>query len=80
LENLPIMIRFSTWTVGDIPNGYTSAVVLNQQTRVAHGGGMADCLPGGPIAGKPMAVLDAGAYGRSGHKPMAGCLAVHDIV
>jgi hypothetical protein len=41
--------------VGDIPNGYTSDVVLNQQARVVHGGGMADCLPGGPVAGKPMA-------------------------
>jgi hypothetical protein len=34
---------------------YTSDVVINQQARVAHGGGMADCLPGGPVAGKPMA-------------------------
>jgi hypothetical protein len=42
-------------TVGDIPNRYTSDVVLNEQARVAHGGGMADCLPGGPVAGKPMA-------------------------
>jgi hypothetical protein len=64
-------------TVGDIPNGYTSNVVLNQQARVAHRGGMADCLPGGPVAGDTMAVLDAGAYGGSGDKPMAGCLVVH---
>jgi hypothetical protein len=64
-------------TVGDIPNGYTSDVVLNQQTRVTHQGGMADCLPGGPVAGKTMAVLDAGAYGGSGDRPMAGCLVVH---
>jgi hypothetical protein len=28
--------------VGDIPNRYTSDVVLNQQARVAHQGGMAD--------------------------------------
>jgi hypothetical protein len=42
--------------VGDIPNGYTSDVVLNQQARVAHEGGMVDCLPGSPVAGKPMAV------------------------
>jgi hypothetical protein len=35
--------------VGDIPNRYTSDVVLNQQARVAHQGGMADCLPGGPV-------------------------------
>jgi hypothetical protein len=41
-------------TVGDIPNMYTSDVVLNQQARVAHQGGMADCLPGGPVAGKTM--------------------------
>jgi hypothetical protein len=67
-------------TVGDIPNRYTSDVVLNQQARVAHGGGMADCLPGGLVAGKPMAVQDAGAYGGSRDKPMAGCLVVHDIV
>jgi hypothetical protein len=26
---------------------------------------MADCLPGGPVAGKLMAVQDAGAYGGS---------------
>jgi hypothetical protein len=35
--------------------GNTSDIVLNQQARVANGGGMADCLPGGPVAGKPMA-------------------------
>jgi hypothetical protein len=34
---------------------YTSDVVLNQQARVAHRGCMVDCLPGGPVAGKPMA-------------------------
>jgi hypothetical protein len=63
--------------VGDIPNGYTSDVVLNQQARVAHQGGMADCLPGGPVAGKTMAVLDAGAYCGSRDRPMADCLVVH---
>jgi hypothetical protein len=63
--------------VGDIPNGYTSDVVLNQQARVAHQGGMVDCLPGGPVAGDTMAVLDAGAYGGSGDRPMAGWLVVH---
>jgi hypothetical protein len=47
--------------VGDIPNRYTSDIVLNQQARVAHGGDMADCLSGGPVAGKPM----AGTGGRS---------------
>jgi hypothetical protein len=60
--------------------GITSDVVLNQQARVAHEGGMADCLSGGPVARKPMAVQDAGAYGGSGDKPMAGCLVVHNIV
>jgi hypothetical protein len=63
--------------IGDIPNGYTSDVVLNQQTRVAHQGGMADCLTGGPVAGDTMMVLDAGAHGRSVDRPMAGCLVVH---
>jgi hypothetical protein len=75
-----IKLFSGTVAVGDIPNGYTSDIVLNQQARVAHEGGMADCLPGGPVAGKPMVVLDAGAYGGSGDKPMAGCLVVHDIV
>jgi hypothetical protein len=32
----------SLTAVGDIPNRYTSDVVLNQQARVAHQGGMAD--------------------------------------
>jgi hypothetical protein len=63
--------------VGDIPNRYTSDVVLNQQARVAHQGGMADCLPGGPVAGDTMTVLDAGAHGGSVDRPMAGCLVVH---
>jgi hypothetical protein len=40
-------------SVGDIPSRYTSDVVLNQQARVAHGGGMADSLPVGPVAGSP---------------------------
>jgi hypothetical protein len=38
---------------------------------------MADCLPGGPVAGDATAVLDAGAYGGSDDRPMAGCLVVH---
>jgi hypothetical protein len=38
---------------------------------------MADCLPGGPVARDTMAVLDVGAYGGSGDRPMAGCLVVH---
>jgi hypothetical protein len=57
--------------------GITSDVVLNQQARVAHQGGMADCLPGGPVAGSPWRILDAGAHGGSGDRPMAGCLVVH---
>jgi hypothetical protein len=53
-----------TVAVGNIPNRYACDVVLNQQARVAHGGGMADSLLGGPVARWPMAVLeDAGAYG-----------------
>jgi hypothetical protein len=38
-------------TVVDIPNGYTSDVVSYRQTRVAHGGGMADSQPDGLVAG-----------------------------
>jgi hypothetical protein len=34
----------------------------------------------GPVAGKLMAVQDAGAYGGSGDRPMAGYLVVHDII
>jgi hypothetical protein len=56
-------------TVGDIPNRYTSDVVLNQQARVAHQGGMADCLPGGRVAGETMAVLDTEAHGGSADRP-----------
>jgi hypothetical protein len=64
-------------TVGDIPNRYTSDVVLNQQARVSHQGGMVDCLPGGPVVGETMAILDAGAHGGSADRPMAGYLVVH---
>jgi hypothetical protein len=71
------ILKFPRGYVGDIPNRYTSDVVLNQQARVDHQGGMADCLPGGLVAGDTMAVLEAGAYGGSGDKPMAGCLVVH---
>jgi hypothetical protein len=71
---------FCNTCVGDIPNGYTIDIVLNQQARVAYGGGMADCLPGGPVTGKPMAIQDAGASGGSEDKPMTGCLVVHNIV
>jgi hypothetical protein len=60
-------------SVGVIPNRYTSDVVLNQQARVAHQGWYGRfAIPGGPVAEANMAVLDAGAYGRSGDRPMAG--------
>jgi hypothetical protein len=59
-------------TVGDIPNRYTSDVVLIQQARVAHQGWYGGfVIPGGPVAEVATAVLDAGAYGRSGDMPMA---------
>jgi hypothetical protein len=54
----------------DIPNGYISDVVSYRQTRVAHGGGMADSQPGGLVA-EDTAVLDAGAYGGSLDMSMA---------
>jgi hypothetical protein len=38
-------------TVVDIPNGYSSDVVSYWQTRVAHGGGMADSQLGDLVAG-----------------------------
>jgi hypothetical protein len=61
-------------TVGDIPNRYTSDVVLNQQARVAHQGWYGGfAIPGGPVAEFATAVLDAGAYGGSGDRPMADC-------
>jgi hypothetical protein len=63
-----------THHVGDIPNRYTSDVVLNQQARVAHQGWYGGfAIPGGPVAEIATAVLDAGAYGVSGDKPMADC-------
>jgi hypothetical protein len=59
---------------GDIPNRYTSDVVLNQQARVAHQGWYGGFpIPGGPVAEVATAVLDAGAYGGSGDRPMADC-------
>jgi hypothetical protein len=58
--------------VGDIPNGYTSDVVLNQQARVAHQGWYGGfAIPGGPVAEVATAVLDAGAYGGSLDMSMA---------
>jgi hypothetical protein len=59
--------------VGDIPNRYTSDVVLNQQARVAHQGWYGGfAILGGPVAEVGTAVPDAGAYGGFGDKPMAG--------
>jgi hypothetical protein len=59
-------------SVGDIPNRYTSDVVLNQQARVAHQGWYGGfTIPGGPVAEVATAVLDAGAYGGSLDMPMA---------
>jgi hypothetical protein len=58
--------------VGDIPNRYTSDVVLNQQARVAHQGWYVGfAIPGGPVAEVTTAVLDAGAYDRSLGRSMA---------
>jgi hypothetical protein len=58
--------------VGVIPNRYTSDVILNQQAWVAHHGWYGGfAIPGGPVAEASMAVLDAGAYGGSGDRPMA---------
>jgi hypothetical protein len=58
--------------VGDIPNRYTSDVVLNQQARVAHQGWYGRfSIPGGPVAEVAMAVLDAGTYGGSLDRFMA---------
>jgi hypothetical protein len=75
------ILKFPRATVGDISDRYTSNGVLNQQARVAHGGGMADSLLGGPVAEKPMVVQeDIGAYGGSVDRPMAGCLVVYVIV
>jgi hypothetical protein len=59
-------------TVGDIPNRYTSDVVLNQQARVAHQGWYGGfAIPGGPVAKAHTAVQDAGAYGGYLDRPMA---------
>jgi hypothetical protein len=55
---------FKKRSVGDIPNRYTSDVVLNQQARVAHQGWYGGfVIPGGPVAEAHTAVQDAGAYG-----------------
>jgi hypothetical protein len=58
----------------DIPNRYTGDVVLNQQARVSHQGWYGGfAIPGGPVAEVATTVLDAGAYGGSGDKPIADC-------
>jgi hypothetical protein len=58
--------------VGDIPNRYTSDVVLNQQARVAHQGWYGGfAIPGGPVAEAHTAVQDAGAYGGYLDRSMA---------
>jgi hypothetical protein len=60
------------WSVGDIPNRYTSDVVLNQQARVAHQGWYGGfAIPGGLVAEANTAVLDAGAYGGYLDRSMA---------
>jgi hypothetical protein len=60
-------------SVGDIPNRYTSDIVLNQQARVAHQGWYGGfAILGGLVAEVGTAVLDAGAYGGSGDKSMVG--------
>jgi hypothetical protein len=64
------ILKFPGATVGDIPNRYTSDVVLNQQARVAHQGWYGGfAIPGGPVAEVATAVLDAGAYGGSEDRP-----------
>jgi hypothetical protein len=68
---MPQKIPFSEG-VGDIPNRYTSDVVLNQQARVAHQGWYGGfAIPGGPVAEVDTAVLDAGANGGSLDMSMA---------
>jgi hypothetical protein len=58
--------------VGDIPNRYTSDVVLIQQARVAHQGWYGGfAIPGGLVAEVATAVLDTGTYGGSLDRPMA---------
>jgi hypothetical protein len=64
---------YTSAPVGDIPNRYTSDVVLNQQARVAHQGWYGGfAIPGGPVVDVDTSVLDAGAYGGSGDRTMAG--------
>jgi hypothetical protein len=61
-----MFFQLGTTPVGDMPNRYTSDVVLNQQARVAHQGWYGGfAIPGGPVAEVTTTVLDAGAYGGS---------------
>jgi hypothetical protein len=73
LKNVILMfLLLMLLSAGDIPNRYTSDVVLNQQARVAHQGWYGRfAIPGGPVNEVVMAVLDAGAYGRSLDMSMA---------
>jgi hypothetical protein len=58
--------------VGDIPNRYTSDVVLKSASPGGPSGWYGGfSIPGGPVAEANMAVLDAGAYGGSGDRPVA---------
>jgi hypothetical protein len=57
--------------------GYTKRVYQRRSPELASQGGMIDFLPGGPVAGSPWRILDAGAHGGSADRPMAGCLVVH---
>jgi hypothetical protein len=69
-NNFKNLTKLDLLNVGDIPNRYTSDVVLIQQARVAHQGWYGGfAIPGGPVAEVATAVLDAGAYGGSGDSP-----------
>jgi hypothetical protein len=61
--------------------GYTKWVYQRRSPKPASPGGPSGWyggLPTGrPSCWKPTAVLDAGAYGGSEDRPMAGCLVVH---
>jgi hypothetical protein len=66
------ILKFPGGYCWDIPNRYTSDVVLNQQARVAHQGWYGGfAIPDGPVAEVATAILDAGAYGGSLDRSMA---------
>jgi hypothetical protein len=67
------------WAVRHLEsNRYTSDIVLNPQARVAYQGWYGGfALPGSPVAEVATAVLDAGAYGGSGDRPMVGSETAH---